>query len=248
VGALEAQQLGQFAMTRPSFWHEVRASLVTAELPVGERAMVLDIGAGGGMLGAVVRRDRPEAHYRFVEPLEAVAARLEVEYGSGARVVDLAVADIGAVDVFALLDVLEHFEDPVEFLRPVVDRARAGATFVLTMPAMPILWSSWDEQIGHFRRYTRATARGLAEAVGLVASEVAYLFPELVPLGLVRRMLRSVSATHSQGADFPSLPRPVDRALLTVGRLTSRARRWWPVGTSVVVIATRPQDHSRGSD
>jgi hypothetical protein len=236
---LEAQQLGQLEMVDPSFWHEVRASLVTAQVPAGAQATLLDVGAGGGLLGGIVRRDRPRVTYRFVEPIDSIAQQLELVHGKGSRIHDLAAEPLDEVDVFAMLDVLEHIEDDGSFLLSVVERARPGAVFVLTMPALPMLWSSWDEQLGHFRRYTRRTARSLIARVPFESAEVGYLFPELVPVGLMRRALRSRHKSASDGAEFPSLPRSLDRMLLRLGRLTGRGRRVWPFGTSVSVIARR---------
>jgi hypothetical protein len=247
VDPLEAQQLGQFAVQQPSFWHEVRGSLVTSRLPVGRPATLLDIGAGGGQLGHIVRRDRPDTTYRFVEPLDSIAERLEDLNGEGSRVRDLSVCEVSDVDVFALLDVVEHIEDDRGFLRDIVQRARPGATFVLTVPALSMLWSSWDEQLGHYRRYTRKSARDLTSATALDSVEIGYLFPELVPAGLLRRVMRSRTLPTSEDAAFPQLPRRVDRLLLGFSGLTCRARRWWPVGTSVAVIATRASFESRAT-
>ena len=243
--SLEAQQLGQFSLLQPSFWHEVRGSIVTSQLPLDRPATLLDIGAGGGLLGDIVKRDRPTTTYRFVEPLDSIADRLEYHHGAGSRVDDLSACDVGDIDVFALLDVVEHIEDDQRFLHDIVQRARPGATFVLTVPALPVLWSTWDEQIGHYRRYTRKSAGHLTAAAPLDRLEVGYLFPELVPAALIRRMVRSRASSTSDDAAFPQLPRALDRGLLGLSRLTCRGRRWWPVGTSVAIVAKRAASDGR---
>lgn len=62
------------------------------------------------------------------------------------------------VDVLALCDVLEHTEE-----RPLLEACRAairpGGLLLVTVPALPWLWSLEDELSGHKRRYTRATLR-----------------------------------------------------------------------------------------
>jgi hypothetical protein len=135
--------------------------------------------------------------------------------------------------------VVEHIEDDYGFLGGVVERARPGARFVLTVPALPMLWSSWDEQLGHYRRYTRKTARALMTALPFERVEAGYLFPELVPAGLIRRVLRSRDSSAAEDAGFPELPSSLDRLLFRLSDLTCRGRRWWPVGTSVAMVATR---------
>ena len=68
-----------------------------------------------------------------------------------------------AAHVVVMHDVLEHIEDEraaVEQLRRIVtDDGRV----VVSVPAMPSLFGLHDEELGHFRRYTRATLRRALE-------------------------------------------------------------------------------------
>jgi hypothetical protein len=103
-----------------------------------------------------------------------------------------------------------------------------------------MLWSWWDEQLGHHRRYTR---RRLAQAVvgsPVELLEVSYLFPEMVLPALVRqRVGRRASRPQTGDADFPTFPGPIDRTLEVLGSMTYRSRAWWPFGTSVLLVARR---------
>jgi len=80
----------------------------------------------------------------------------------GARALPLA----RPVDIVALCDVLEHADEA-----PLLADCRAGLAprglLLVTVPALPELWSLEDELSGHRRRYTRATLRAALEANGL---------------------------------------------------------------------------------
>ena len=51
-------------------------------------------------------------------------------------------------------NVMEHLEDDVEVLRQLHDKLRSGGHLALSVPAFPALWTSLDDRVGHFRRYT----------------------------------------------------------------------------------------------
>jgi SAM-dependent methyltransferase len=235
---LESHLLGQTEQPL-SFWHEVRACAVLERVPVARPSALADIGAGAGLLADILGRDRPQCAYHFFEPLDALATRLTARNGSAARL--RSETDVSDVDVVTLLDVLEHIEDDRAFLVALVRAMRPGATLVLTVPALPALWSPWDEQLGHFRRYTRGTLRAVSSGLPLAVDEVSYLFPELLVPGFVRRLLgrRRGGDGGSGAAEFPELPRPLDRTLRVLSGLTYRARKLSPAGTSLVLVARR---------
>ena len=213
---------------RPTFWHRVRFDLV--ERALDGRTSVVDVGAGSGLLGAhLVDRG---IGYRFAESSPLLDAALAERYGEAARDGG---GPIDAGTTATLLDVIEHVDDDVGLLRGVGDRMEPGAGLVVTVPALGWLHSSWDDDLGHRRRYSRSEARRAVEAAGFTVDEVSYLFPELVPLALLRRLRPSGTGA----AEFPDLPRWVDRLAGTVCGASARLRRVWPVGTSVVVVARR---------
>jgi hypothetical protein len=226
-------QLRQQADTRHLiFWHYVRAMAVLDFIGPSESKAVTDVGAGAGSLGWILREKRPNARYTFFEPMDTLAKQLRDEFGPDNELRSL--ADLGNADVVTLLDVIEHVEDDRELLFEVARSMAPGAHLVVTVPALPVLWSQWDVDLGHHRRYMRRQLRELVRGLPLGVSEVRYLFPELLPPALIRRV-RGSGATH----EFPVLPRTVDEALRVVGSASYRGRRLWPAGTSLVLRARR---------
>lgn len=216
------------------FWHRVRWGVVRAWIPA-RPCVVLDVGAGAGLVGDYLAADRPAARYDFIEPIASLEDRLESRWGaernrSGTTALD-------DVDVVTLLDVIEHVEDDRGLLADLTSRTASGTTFVVTVPAQVRLWSSWDAALGHHRRYERDGLRSLLGDLSLDVLEISFLFPELVPPALWRA--RRGRDAPAGSAEFPQLPRVVDRTLLALSTMTARARRLAPTGTSLVAVARR---------
>jgi hypothetical protein len=235
TAVLESHLQRQLTHSRDFFWHKVRWRAVRSLLPVDEPFTLLDVGAGAGLLGEYLQRDRPRATYRFVEPLESLTEHLTATFGPG--------ADWNGLDAYpgvhfaTALDVIEHIEDDFEFCAGLAAKLDPGATVVITVPAMTWLWSPWDTALGHYRRYDKARLRAPLEAAGLEVLELSYLFPEMVPPALLRRSRRR--AQDDGSAEFPNLPPLLSRLLYVLGSASLAGRRRWPAGTSLLAVARR---------
>lgn len=228
---LEQQQL--HVAPAPTFWHRVRFGLISSHLRTRPTTAVLDVGAGSGLLGEHLRPTG--VRYRFSESSPALAAELADRFG------DEALDDGGPITsdmVVTLLDVIEHVDDDAGLLAALAARMQPGAGLVITVPALEWLFSSWDADLGHHRRYGKRELVALTAGSGFEVLEASYLFPELIPPALLRKLRRSTG----EAADFPALPRPVDRVAELISAATARLRRWWPAGTSVLVVARRSRE------
>jgi SAM-dependent methyltransferase len=227
---LDRQQLR--AVETPSFWHRVRFELVEQQVVAHPARRVVDVGAGSGLLADHLRVALPGVEYRYAESspplLDALRGRLGDDAADGGGRID-------ADTVVTLLDVIEHVTDDRGLLAELAARMEPGAGLVVTVPAMRWLFSSWDVDLGHHRRYSRRDVAETVRAAGFEVREVSYLFPELVAPALVRR----ARASGGGSAEFPTLPSWLDRLAGRIGRLSCRRRRMWPVGTSVLAVARR---------
>jgi hypothetical protein len=239
--ALEAHLRRQIEHSSRFFWHRLRWRAVRGYLPEGRSFELVDVGAGAGLVGAYLACDRPLGAYRFVEPIESLRRTLRERHGASADAADAARYD--GADVVTLLDVLEHQEHDHEFLAALVAKMNPGATLLLTVPALPNLWSQWDVALGHFRRYDKATLHACTDALPLTVQETSFLFPEMVPLGLWRRRRKPTVRAEAadiapDDAEFPDLPRIVNDALYGLGTASLALRRHIGTGTSIFLAAT----------
>jgi SAM-dependent methyltransferase len=196
---------------------QILATLLRREL-AGTRhpatLRILEAGCGsGGNLGML-------AAFGTVEAVEYdPGARAIAEHRSGLAIRpcalphDLPVPD-GHYDLIALLDVLEHVEEDRASLMALGAKLKRDGRILVTVPALPWLWSHHDEVHHHKRRYT---ARSLTEAVagaGLRVDRIGYFNTLLFPLALVRRVGAIVSGRATEDDRVPS--RWLNAALRTV--------------------------------
>ncbi|HEU5062358.1 MAG TPA: methyltransferase domain-containing protein [Solirubrobacterales bacterium] len=229
MDALEQHLARQAELSRDFFWNRLRWELVSSELG-SECNCVVDVGAGPGFLGEFLRSRRPQVDYWFVEPIEDLERRLTEEFGEEANRRD---RDFHGASHVTLMDVLEHQEDDRTFMAELAEKMEPGATLLLTVPAMPWLWSDWDAMLGHYRRYTKKGLRQVVDPLPLQIEEQSYIFPELIPPGLLRRARMRSGDADPADAEFPQLPKPLNETLYRVGKGTMKCRRVWPAGTSL---------------
>ena len=76
---------------------------------------------------------------------------------------------------------LEHIADDRAAFAGLVGLVRPGGLVLLTVPAGPWLFGYHDEQLGHFRRYTRSSLRRLV-AGACTVDALRYFGFSLVPV------------------------------------------------------------------
>jgi hypothetical protein len=236
--ALELHLNRQMERSREFFWNRLRWELISSQLPAAGTAELVDVGAGPGFLGDFLRERHPAIVYRYIEPIDGLERQLEDRFGADANRRD---RDFGDASYATLMDVLEHQEDDRAFMADLAAKMEPGSTLLLTVPAMPSLWSNWDRMLGHYRRYTKDSLLQTVAPLPFEVVEQSYLFPELLPLGWLRRlrMRGQVAADGAADAEFPELPRLLNEVLYRVGVGSMALRRRWPAGTSLFAVLSR---------
>jgi SAM-dependent methyltransferase len=78
-------------------------------------------------------------------------------------------------DLVASLDVLEHIEDDLGAVQCVLRLLKPGGFFLLSVPALKMLWSQHDVDHHHFRRYRRRPLRKLLVGAGFEVVRLTYM-------------------------------------------------------------------------
>ena len=238
-------------------WWSARSRLVLALLSkfgIEPPARVLDAGCGWGTtLKALERRG-----YRTAGLDVSLAAleRLDRPDRSLFRA-DLAGESLdglpGDFEATLALDVIEHMDDDRGALTRLAETLRPGGLLVVSVPALPALFSEFDRVQGHRRRYLPETLRAAFEGTGLELEFVSWWGAWLVPL-LARSRRRpkadpgeSPAATYRRHLKLP--PRPISWAFrlafdLEQGRTLRGLTR---TGTSLFAAARRPVPDWAGS-
>lgn len=137
---------------------------------------VLEVGAGiGANTGLLAALDF--ARWTCLEPDASLAKQIQLPAGGRHEVMLGILSDLAAdlqYDSILYIDVLEHIEDHAAEMARAAGRLKPGGCLIVLSPAHPFLFTPFDEAIGHFRRYTRASLRAVAPA-GLAEVTVTYL-------------------------------------------------------------------------
>jgi SAM-dependent methyltransferase len=127
-------------------------SLVQSLLPVSGRR--LEVAPG-------LRPRLPILGTQFVDISSAALKKLR---GRGADVVLGEVTALPFVDatfdLVCALDIVEHVDDDERALHELVRVAKPGATLLISTPLYAALWTSFDDFVGHKRRYEPAELLG----------------------------------------------------------------------------------------
>ena len=198
---------------------------------------ILDIGCGDGLFFERLSR------FGRVEGLERNAAlladpRWRTRITVGTLGGDYAPGPVH--DLVLMLDVLEHIDDDLAALRAVHGLLKPGGTLLLTVPALPWLWSRHDLVNEHHRRYERRRLAESLRASGFEVVAVRYFFAWTVGPLLVRRWLcpaRGRQVASDYAVSVP--PAPLNRALTLLSRAEQVAGRFvrWPLGSSLMAEA-----------
>jgi SAM-dependent methyltransferase len=138
------------------------------------RGEVLEIGSGIGNLSEHIVRDATRVVLSDMEPhyLEALARR----FGDDDRV-KVARYDLDGdpppeiarsrFDAIVAVNVVEHIEDDRALVARLAALLKPGGKLLIYVPACPFAYGSLDRELGHHRRYTRATLTALLAGAGL---------------------------------------------------------------------------------
>jgi 2-polyprenyl-3-methyl-5-hydroxy-6-metoxy-1,4-benzoquinol methylase len=233
------------------WWWQSRHRMVTRALEQvcaldglsTEDRSLLDVGCAGGVAFDAfstfgnIRGIEPDT--RLVDFDSPWAASVDVTY------FDSDYEPVVRPNVILMLDVLEHIEDDDAALEHVHRLLSSGGTAILTVPALPSLWSEHDEVNLHFRRYTRGKLKQQLHAAGFEIESLRYMFGW--PLGLMyARRLLAKSGRSEYAVQVPPWPiNTVFRLLTLMEECVCNAIRLWPVvGSSLVAIVRRPNEMS----
>jgi SAM-dependent methyltransferase len=229
-------------------WFQARAKLAVAVLHrmnIRPPARVLDAGCGWGLNLAALER----AGYR--------AAGLDVSRRALQRLErpdrELIEADLtqplpeqaGQYDAVLALDVIEHLDDDRGAVARLAQLTRPGGAMVISVPALPELFSEFDQVQGHRRRYSPDSLRAAFADTGASVESVFWWGGWMVPVLKRQRKHRCCSAaeppaeTYRRYLSLPPWPVPAAMRLLfaldQARALSGKSR----VGTSLFALARR---------
>lgn len=158
----------------------------------------------------------------------------------------------GSFSLVTALDVIEHLDDDLLALQELRRILRPGGLLIISVPAYKLLWTYWDDILGHRRRYTTGMMQAVVERSGLQVRKCSYSNMLILAPVVAVRLLKSLRQRAAQmrdeesnpETDFMPVPGSVNRALIAYYRWEARIlrRSRLPFGLSVVCVARRGKD------
>jgi 2-polyprenyl-3-methyl-5-hydroxy-6-metoxy-1,4-benzoquinol methylase len=150
----------------------------------------------------------------------------------------------GRFDVITLCDVLEHLRDEEAAIAAAAAALAENGVLLITVPALPSLWSGHDVVNHHFRRYTRENLVQCLPAAQWEIRRVSYFSSLLLPLIWAARKTKILAqglGLRSPTHDFRFGHPMVDRVLLAIFRWEKSLirRRALRLGSSLILIARK---------
>lgn len=143
-------------------------------------------------------------------------------------------------DVILMLDVLEHLEDDLGALQHLHSLLQDGGTLLLTVPALPSLWSAHDTVNHHFRRYTHRSLAEQLEAAEFEITRLRSLFRWSLPLLYLRKWLAPPNQADYQVRVPHAFINYSFESLTWFEEATFSAIHWQPpTGSSLIAVARR---------
>lgn len=179
---------------------------------------VLEVGAGIGVnTEFLVLSGSSIKTVTLVEPDPEQANQIPGNlsaWGGEARVVAGTIANLmEEFDSILYIDVIEHIEDATAELQRAKEMLKPGGFLIVLVPAFAFLYSPFDAQIGHFRRYNRKLLRSELPQ-GLIRKEEFYLDSMGFFASLANRFLLKQSAPTKANIQF------WDKGLIPLSKVT----------------------------
>ena len=120
-------------------------------------------------VGPGLRPRLPVAGTHFLDLSPAVVARLNDD-GGLARMGEITALpfDDDSFDLVTAFDVIEHEEDDLQVFRELTRVLKPGGRLLFSVPLHPAFWTTFDECVGHARRYEPAALQALLKLNGLM--------------------------------------------------------------------------------
>jgi 2-polyprenyl-3-methyl-5-hydroxy-6-metoxy-1,4-benzoquinol methylase len=229
-------------------WWRARSELILAlldRLGVHPPARVLDAGCGWGVTlealesrgyhivgcdisrRALERLDRPGRVLIEADLMQAPPDRYE------------------PFDAVLALDVIEHLDDDRAAVTHLGQLIRAGGVAVISVPAIPEMYSEFDSIQGHRRRYTPEMLLAAFDGSGLQIEQVFWWGKWLVPVlrhQRNRRLARageSAAQTYRRYLKLPPWPAPLVFRLAFAMEQEQAIKCRLRTGTSLYAVARK---------
>ena len=134
----------------------------------------------------------------------------------------------GHLDTIVYVNVLEHIENDEQELATIYKTLKPGGYALIFVPALSFLYSDFDKNLGHFRRYHKKELINLVQHIGFKVKTAKYFdLAGIIPWYIVFVLLKR-SMTGEQISIYDKLVVPIIKKI--EGAMTP------PIGKNLLLI------------
>ena len=226
------------------FWFITRKELIKQCMNkyINKDAKIIEVGAGTGN----VTKCLIENGYSNISVGEMHISALDYAKSYGIKdrfFFDL--LDSPFVDEFECVcafDVIEHIENDHLAIQNISQSIIGGGNLIISVPALNFLWNEHDVDVGHKRRYSKASIKKLLEENGFEIKYIKYFFIFIIPLLILRAIIKKPKANHiPKGDKIDSINPIINNILIFILKIENRIINYLPnfIGGSLLVVATK---------
>jgi SAM-dependent methyltransferase len=224
------------------FWIQWRLKIVCNAIKnIGAANILnaLDIGCGTGVMSKLLENIFPVT----IDGCDLNQVAL-INHNSGRgknfcyNILSLKLTEGPLYDAAFLFDVIEHLDDDKTFLKAAAKHVKPGGYIIGNVPALNSLYSTYDEVVGHKRRYNKLTIEHAIYESELTLIDNRYWGLTLIPFLFLRKFYSNIIPKNkviSSGLTPPNIL--FDRFLKFLFRLETALFNNPPIGTSIVFVA-----------
>ena len=222
-------------------WSEMRSEKIASILEKRRIKIIWEVGAGHGNMAIPLA----EAGIATIpiEPLYSGAKLLSARgFHSYAQTLDQLNLPDASLETVGIFDVLEHLQEPEVVLKEIYRVLKPGGLLLASVPAYQWLYSDFDIQIGHFRRYSRKSLQKLLEICNFRENRFTNLFfIFLVPAFIMRRLPYLMGVRWKQKESIPTSENFLIKLLTPILRKILRVEEklQMPLGLSIFSISIK---------
>lgn len=218
-----------------------------SSLNLSEESVVLEIGCSSGFLIKEIAKRFPSLVLIGADVVKVPLLRLAKECPSIPFLrFDLLKSPIPdcAVDVVIMLNVLEHIQYDELAIQKIYAMLKPGGAVILEVPAGPSLFGPYDEELGHFRRYTANQLGALLANAGFVIKVKSHLAFFAYPLFYATKIFNKYFSSKQKKL-FINQAKNTSKSILLKklleieGKYFSRCSL--PFGIRVIISAYKPK-------